>query len=424
MTVEPQSRCDETQPSRTHHTAAPPTRKAGIGRMIRIMRAAVAAIAAAVLAVPLAAHPAAAGDAGASAARAAASYRALQRHLAADHGLYLEAYPRPSEGNPYSYVWPYSQAMVGTLTLAGMPGGGRYAGDVADRLRALEAYWNADTDPPGYDSYLRPPLGQGGDKFYDDNEWIGLALVQHHKRTGDPAALSRAEQIFDLVVHGWDADPSHPCPGGVYWTQAPWSQDRNTVSNGPGAELGLQLYLRTHRPEYLTWAKRMFAWADTCLLAPNGLYWDHIDLKGTIEKTQWSYNQGVMLGAATLLYQATGDRSYLEKARAIARAALAFYGANDRWFTQPARFNAIFFKNLLILQAQSPDPAYRRAIQRYADAVWDRFRDGRTGLFPVDLNSGLFTTNGTVQVTLLEQSAMVQIYGLLAWSPRDYRLLA
>jgi glycosyl hydrolase family 76 len=393
-------------------------------RSRKVIRSAAAAVLAAVLAGPLAASPASAGTGPASTSRATASYRALQRYLATDHGLYRETYPQQDTGNPYSYVWPYSQAMVGTLMLNGMPGGGRYADDVAHRLRALEAYWNAETDPPGYDSYLRPPLGQGGDKFYDDNEWIGLGFVQHYKRTGDPAALARSKQIFDLVVHGWDDDPSHPCPGGVFWTQAPWSQDRNTVSNGPGAELGLQLYLATRKPEYLTWAKRMFDWTNSCLLAPNGLYWDHIDLAGTVEKTQWSYNQGVMLGAATLLYRATGDRRYLARARSIAAAAIRFYDEDDRWFTQPARFNAIFFKNLLMLQAEAPDPAYRHAVQRYADTVWNEHRDPRTGIFPTDLDSGRFSTAGGDQVTLLEQSAMVQIYALLAWSPRDYRKLA
>ena len=91
-----------------------------------------------------------------------------------------------------------------------------------------------------------------------------------------------------------------------------------------------------------------------------------------------------MLGAATLLYQATGDRRYLAKARAIATAAIDFYDRNDRWFTQPARFNAIFFKNLLILYSRSPDPVYRRVVQRYADTVWDRYQDQGTGLFPVE----------------------------------------
>jgi hypothetical protein len=381
--------------------------------------------------VPLAAADPADGAEGApggrrAAARAEASYRAMRRFLETDRGLYLETSPRAEGGNPYSYVWPYSQAMVGALTMAGLRDGRRYAGDVADRLRALELYWNPQTDPPGYDSYVRPPLGQGGDKFYDDNEWIGLALVQHHRRTGDAAALARAKRIFDLVVHGWDNDPSHPCPGGVFWTQAPWSQDRNTVSNGPGAELGLHLYLLTKRAEYLAWAKRMFDWTNACMLAPNGLYWDHIDLAGRIDTTQWSYNQGVMLGSAALLYKATGDRRYLDRARAIATAAIAFYGADDRWFTQPARFNAIFFKNLLILESVAPGPTYRRVVQEYADRVWTEVRDPRSGIFPVrDLDSGLFDFSGNGdQVTLLEQAAMVQIYGLLAWSPRDYPLLA
>jgi hypothetical protein len=51
-------------------------------------------------------------------------------------------------------------------------------------------------------------------------------------------------------------------------------------------------------------------------------------------------------------------------------------------------------------------------------------RNRQTGIFPTDLNSGLFSSTEGNKVTLLEQSAMVQIYGLLAWSPADYRRLA
>jgi hypothetical protein len=346
--------------------------------------------------------------------RAEASYSALQRNFYDPvTSLYLEEYPR-SGGNPWSYVWPFSQALLATQAMAGLPGvGARYRADLADRYAALEAYWNADTSPKGYDSYLRPPLGQGGDKFYDDNEWLGLAFAQRHYMTrgGDASALRRVAEIFDLVVFGWDTDPSHACPGGVFWTQAPWSVDRNTVSNAPGAQVGLHLYLATRRTAHLLWSIRMYDWVRTNMLAPNGLYWDHVDLAGNIQKTQWSYNQGVMIGAGVLLYQATGRRRYLTEARRTAATALVFYAENERYFTQPARFNAIFFANLLGLSVLAPDPGIRRAMRWYADESYRRFRDPTTGLYRFE---------GVNPVTLLEQSAMIRIEAMLAWNPRDY----
>jgi hypothetical protein len=344
------------------------------------------------------------------AVRAMAAYDAMQRYFYdPPTGYYLEEYPRTG-GNPWCYVWPFSQAMIATQDMAGIPGiGWRYGGDVADRYRALEDYWNAETDPPGYDSYLRPPNGQGGDKFYDDNEWIALGFIQRRYMSG--TSLRRAAEIFDLVVHGWDTDPTHPFPGGVFWTQAPWSQDRNTVSNAPGAEVGLHLYLATRRSYYLEWAQRMYGWTRRWMLAPNGLYWDHVDLAGTIEKTQWSYNQGVMIGAGVLLYRATGDRLYLAQARDTAFKAMAFYEEGDRYFTQPARFNAIFFANLLQLSTVAPHPAYRRAMVRYAEAAYERFRDPATGLYRFE---------GDKPVQLLEQAGMTRIEAMLAWRRSDY----
>lgn len=149
-----------------------------------------------------------------------------------------------------------------------------------------------------------------------------MEFLRLYERTDDDAYLARVKEIFELVVYGWDDDPSHPCPGGMFWTQASWSSDRNTISNAPGAQIGLHLYEITGEANYLDWAKRMVAWTDGCMLAPNGLYWDHINLEGVIEKTQWSYNQGMMIGAKVLLYRATGDESYLRQAQEIADAAL------------------------------------------------------------------------------------------------------
>ena len=151
------------------------------------------------------------------------AYSALQEFFATDHGLYLEEYPNTTS-NPYAYVWPFSQALTATADMSTLPRiGGHYQDELASDLEALELYWNDTTTPPGYDSYVRPPLGHGGDKFYDDNEWLALEFLRLYERTGNEAYLSRAKEIFELVVYGWDDDPSHPCPGGVFWTQASWA---------------------------------------------------------------------------------------------------------------------------------------------------------------------------------------------------------
>lgn len=358
-------------------------------------------------------------DRGSNLTRAIQSYDAMQQFFYQQDGshLYQEQYPRATNDNSYSYEWPFSQARIATIDLSTVPGGaGRaYSSAVADRSLGQERYWNTTgtTGLPGYDSYARPPYGNGGDKFYDDNEWVSLADIQLYRTTGDRNALERAKQIFALVVSGWDTDASHADPGGVFWTQASWSQDRNTVSNMPAAELGLRLYQITGNSYYFDWAKRMYDWTNTYLLAPNGLYWDHVDLQGNIEKTQWSYNQGVPVGVNVLLYEVTGDKTYLQRAEHLADAALAFYG-DTAIYQQPAYFNSIFFKNLLLLQSVDHNQHYVRAVQTYADAVWTNNRDAQTGLFHF---------GGSTETQLLEQAAMTQIYSVLSWSPSEYHNL-
>jgi len=346
--------------------------------------------------------------------RAVASYQVMQEYFyVPDVQLYRETAPT-WEGNPYAYHWPFSRAVAATTNLAWLPGiGGDYRDDLQDRLVGSEPYWDTGHDPPGYASYVVAPLGGGGDLFYDDNAWTGLNLVKIYRLTNDDAILERAGQVFDVLVSGWDDDASHPAPGGVFWVDAGWSRDRNVVSTGTAAQLGLHLYQLTGEQHYLDWALRMYEWVYAHLLAPNGLFWDHIDLAGTIEMTEWSYNQGTMIGANILLARITGEELYRERAVAIAGAAQAYFGEADRLFGQPPEFLAIYFENLLMLYSIHPDPAYLDTIRNYADRVWETRRDPATGLFTF-----------SNPVRLQEHAAVVHIFALLAWAPDDYVWIA
>ena len=380
-----------------------------------------AASSAAATTIPAAAQSAAAENANRrqeNSGRAQEAFTAMQTAFLVDDGsgLYREQIPVEAEDRPYAFEWPFSQAHIAIADLANQPGshGRQYDEALSVAAAAQEHYWDADggtTGLPGYASYPVGEYGEGGDYFYDDNEWVGLLDVQRFLTDGDDAALSRAEEIFALVVSGWDTDLTHPNPGGVFWTQAPWSSDRNTVSNMPGAQLGLRLYQITGEQYYLDWSLRMYDWTNENLQRPDGLYSDHVDLAGTIEPTVWSYNQGVPVGVNVLLYQATGDERYLAEAERIADAAYRYYVTEGRLDDQPAFFNSIFFKNLLLLESEIGGTTYRSAMQDYADRVWAEQRDPATGLFVFD---GEHTQ-------LLEQAAMTQIYAVLAWTPSQWR---
>jgi Glycosyl hydrolase family 76 len=318
-----------------------------------------------------------------------------------------------SEGGTYeqefAYLWPFSQAIAATTALAGIPTtGAPYAAAVREHIEGLRWYWNGRSKPPGY---LSGVLAEGGGwKYYDDQEWIGLQLIRGYRMLGDRWMLGQAARLFALVVHGWDANRRHPCPGGVWWTQRPFTFPRATVSNAPAAELGLELYQLTRKREYLSWARRMYHWVRVCLREGSGLYADNINLSGYVDKSIWIYNQGTMLGAEVLLYQITREASYLQRAQEAARNALTYFTAAQLQ-GQPPFFFAIFADNLMRLNAVAPDPSYRNYLQEYGDRAWSTDREAETGLFDF---------HDSTPTRLLQQAAMTQLYSYLAWDGSLY----
>jgi predicted alpha-1,6-mannanase (GH76 family) len=359
-------------------------------------------VCAAVGAVAVALPPPLEADRSADVGRARASYAAMQKFFYdARSGLYAPTYPRVGRQR-YAHVWPFSQALAATVSVAQIDGRSRSStAAVRARLQALGRYWNRSTRPAAYDAEV---LDSDPDQYYDDNAWVGLELLRIHRMSGDRFALARAKRVFSFVTTGWDADTTHACPGGIFWMRGSAVRDRNTVSTANAAQLAALLFGRTHDPHYLVWATTMYDWVTRCLTAANGLFADHIGLTGAIEPTQWSYNQGAMIGAAALLYRATRDRAYVVQAERVADAAIAAYLPYEQ-SREPPYFLAIFFQDLWLLETVDPVQNYEAAVAAYADQMWRSMRDPRTGLFSV-------TPGKPVQ--LLEQAALVRIYAELA----------
>jgi Glycosyl hydrolase family 76 len=348
-----------------------------------------------------------------NAERAQLAFEAMQKiYYIQGSGLY--------KGEPFSFLWPFSQAFAATMSMANVPSLKRaFAHEIQSRLIGLKSYLDLNNSgaPEGsftstlaaYDGTVAPPEGPGGTKYYDDNAWIGIELARMYKLTHNAAVLGSAEGIMAFEMAGWDSEPGIACPGGIPFSNSIENTERNTVTNGPTAELGVQLYQLTGNAQYLQFAEMAYEWVRNCLTQPNGLYGDHIKPHGSIEATEWSYNQGTMIGAGALLYQATGNSAYLFQARQTVKAALAYY-TPERLGSENPFFASVYFRNVLYLDSVTHDPPGASILQGYVNYAWEHLR----------LSDDVFVAGSPATAQLLVQAAIVQDYALLSSAPSTY----
>ena len=345
--------------------------------------------------------------------------RAQQYFYLPSRKLYREYHPfEPSTDQPIGYLWSFEEAARAALYLYGAPSGAHtYARVIDELLAAREEYWDGGRGRRGYRSY---PFN--GDRYYDDNSWTASNLLQQHLLTSHAGsvALDRARGVWSYIQRGWTRNL--PNPGGVRWVDSRSNGDRATNSTAGWAKLGAQLYAVTGSSDYLDAAIQAYAWLRTYMLAANGLYANAMRADGRLDTKLWIYNQGIVIGAAVLLNRVTGDAQYLHDSVRLADATLAAFGGDayysgaDGAYSGRAIFNAIFFRNLLMLYAVTGTAEYVERMRAYADTAW---RDAGVH----DAASGLFHLNGEPRYSLLDQAAMVQIYALLSWNPATYTLL-
>ena len=347
-------------------------------------------------------------------ARALLAFEAMQKryYIKGGSGLYV--------GEPYAYLFPFSQALAATVSVANIPHlPVSLVRELHARLSGLNAYLDLNNGgaPEGtytstlaaFDGEVALPKGPGGPKYYDDNDWVGIEMARLYRQTHEPAALGTAEGIMAFEMAGWQTGPKLACPGGIPFANTAENNQRNTVTTAPAAELGVQLYRITHNVQYLQFAEMAYQWVRTCLTESNGLYADHIGRHGTVEPMLWSYNQGSMIGAGTLLYQATGNAAYLYQARQTAKAALQYF-TPQRLGEEIPFFASVYFRNLLYLDSVTHDPPGPSIAQAYVNYAWQKLR----------LKDNVFVAGSPASAQLLVQAAIVQVYALLSTPASTY----
>jgi predicted alpha-1,6-mannanase (GH76 family) len=157
-------------------------------------------------------------------------------------------------------------------------------------------------------------------EYYDDMEWLALASLRAYDATKDNDYLDAANILWTDIKTGVNANQG----GGIAWRKSQLDY-KNTPANAPAIIFACRLYKLSGNAADLTLAKELYSWMKTTLVDPStGIIWDGINGNhdGQISKNEFTYNQGVYMGAALELYNVTKDAAYLADAMQNASATI------------------------------------------------------------------------------------------------------
>nr|WP_245532204.1 glycoside hydrolase family 76 protein [Dysgonomonas gadei] len=344
-----------------------------------------------------------------------------------DSYLLLETYPFDSvhkttyqaseeqvgQSNQYSYLWPYSGTFSAVNALLEVTKDGKYKQLLDSKiLKGLDEYFDIRHKPYAYASYINSAAQS--DRFYDDNIWIGIDFTDTYLMTNNSEYLDKAKLIWEFILSGMD----DKLGGGIYWVEQN-KESKHACSNAPGTVLALKLFKATQDSSYFYEAEKLYIWTKEHLQdTTDYLIFDNINLNGKIDKTKYSYNSGQVMQAAVLLYQLTGNKSYLIDAQNIALSSYSFFfedfkTANGEQFKILKKgdiwFTTVMLRGYIELYHADNNKTYIEAFEKNLNYAWEHMRD----------NNGLFNTDWTgIQKNdkkwLLTQAGMIEMYARIS----------
>ncbi len=162
-------------------------------------------------------------------------------------------------------------------------------------------------------------VGRWTNSYYDDMAWLALSLERAQRCTGvgRPRALATLTEQF---LTSWVPEDG----GGIPWRKQ--DQFFNAPANGPAA-----IFLARHLSslgEPLRRAQQMADWIDETLIDPDThLVFDGIQ-GGSLVRAQYTYCQGVVLGAETELAARTRDPRHAARVHRLVAAVAEHMAPN------------------------------------------------------------------------------------------------
>jgi uncharacterized protein YyaL (SSP411 family) len=306
-------------------------------------------------------------------------------------GTFYEKVNRVTGKKQISYLWPLCGLLQAANEMDVMQPQKKYTSQV---MQYLLPYYAPLHNIIAYNAAIN--MAGKPDRYYDDNQWIGLALIDNYQQTKSDTALNIAKDIYTYMLNGYDTISG----GGLYWREGD-STTKNTCSNGPGIVLALKLYQTVKKQSYLDTALLLYNWTNAWLRTPQGLFYDNVKLPSRqIDKRIFSYNAGTMLEANVLLYNITKQQKYITEAKIIALAATKYFydkptASNLGWF------DAVMMRGLISLYKADGNKLPLQQFMLSANTMWNK-RDSKNFIGQKD------------EKELLQQAALMEIYARAA----------
>jgi len=184
--------------------------------------------------------------------------------------------------------------------------------------------------------------------WYDDMEWMALALLRLWDTTKNPVYQEQVLLLWEDIKTAWNDNMG----GGMSWKKDQLDY-KNTPANAPAAILAFRLYQRLQREDDLAWGVKILNWNMENLTDPvTGIVWDGINRLGDKKiDIEWNftYNQGVVIGALIELYKINQSQECLEQAVKIARETKRlFVDTNDGIIPYEGIDDCGLFKGILV----------------------------------------------------------------------------
>lgn len=253
--------------------------------------------------------------------------------------------------------------------------------------------------------------------YYDDMEWMALALLRVYDATKQERYRTDAGVLWSSIRTAWNGQMG----GGMAWKKDQLDY-KNTPANAPAAILAARLYQRFQDPEDLAWALRIYEWNKSNLVDPaTGFVWDGMNRLGDGKidyDWAYTYNQGVYIGAGLELYRSTGEPNYLHDAVRTADTAIARFTLQesgllpDEGEDDCGLFKGIFVRYLHELLKLRPERRdIRELLLHNADVLW------RTGRSEQGLLSRSWTAPVEPKVQLCAQLSGLMLLEMAAALP-------